>query len=259
MGGRFSGKVAFVTGGSAGIGAATVARLAGEGASVFFTDRKPPDGGVPEGGTIAYHEADMSVSANVDAAVKAAVGRFGRIDFLINNAGTGELAEVTDETDSEWRRVFAINIDAIMFGCRAAIPHMQRQGGGAIVNIASISGLGGDFGMGAYNASKGAVINYTRSLAVDHARDGIRINAVCPGLIDTALSRMIPDRAHWMEGIPMGRDAKPSEIASVIAFLLSDDASFMTGSILVADGGLTAHTGQPRSPNLRPRPEVTGA
>ena len=259
MDGRFAGKVAFVTGGSAGIGAATVARLAGEGARVFFTDRKPPADGVPEGDTIAYHEADMALSASVDAAVQAAIDRFGRIDLLINNAGTGELAEVTDETDSEWRRVFAINIDAIMFGCRAAIPHMHRQGGGAIVNIASISGLGGDFGMGAYNASKGAVINYTRSLAVDHARDGIRINAVCPGLIATAMSAAIPDRAAWMEGIPMGRDAQATEIASVIAFLLSDDASFMTGSIVVADGGLTAHTGQPRSPNLRPRPKATGA
>jgi meso-butanediol dehydrogenase/(S,S)-butanediol dehydrogenase/diacetyl reductase len=259
MGGRFDGKVALVTGGSAGIGAATVRRLAGEGARILSVDRTPPADGDPEGDRVVFHQADMAVPAQVDAAVEAAVARFGRLDFLINNAGTGTLAEVTDETDAEWRRVFAINIDAIMFGCRAAIPEMRRGGGGAIVNIASISGLGGDFGMGAYNASKGAVVNYTRSLAVDHARDNIRINAVCPGLIDTAMSRMIPDRPAWIEGIPMGRDARPAEIASVIAFLLSDDASFMTGSIVVADGGLTAHTGQPRSPNLRPRPKAPGA
>lgn len=256
MDGRFEGKVAFVTGGSSGIGAASVVRLAGEGARVFFTDRNPPAGDAPAVDDVFFHQADMTDPAQVDAAVAAAVARFGRLDFLVNNAGTGGLAEVTDETDSEWRRIFAINIDAIMYGCRAAIPAMQRAGGGAIVNIASISGLGGDYGMGAYNASKGAVVNFTRAVAVDFARDAIRVNAVCPGLIETPLSAGIPDKAHWREAIPMGRSAAPAEIASVIAFLLSDEASFMTGSIVVADGGMTAHTGQPRSSNLRKRPEV---
>jgi meso-butanediol dehydrogenase / (S,S)-butanediol dehydrogenase / diacetyl reductase len=255
MSGRFEGKVAIVTGGASGIGAAVVARLAGESARVLLVDRNPPAHDAL-GDTVTFHQADMSDPASVDAAVAAAVERFGRLDFLVNNAGTGGLAEAPDEKDAEWRRIFAINIDAIMFGCRAAIPAMRRSGGGAIVNVASISGLGGDYGMGAYNASKGAVVNYTRSVAVDCARDNIRVNAICPGLIDTPMTAPIPDQAPWKEAIPMGRSAHPREMAAVIAFLLSEDASFMTGSIVVADGGMTAHTGQPRSPNLRPRPEV---
>jgi meso-butanediol dehydrogenase / (S,S)-butanediol dehydrogenase / diacetyl reductase len=255
MAGRFDGRVAIVTGGSSGIGAATVARLAGEGTSVLLVDRQPPSNSAGSD-AVAFHQADLSDPANVDAMVAAAEARFGRVDFLVNNAGTGGLAEAPDETDSEWRRIFAINIDAIMYGCRAAIPAMQRAGGGAIVNVASISGLGGDYGMGAYNASKGAVVNYTRSVAVDFARDNIRVNAICPGLIDTPMTAPIPDQAPWKAAIPMGRSAQPREMAAVIAFLLSDDASFMTGSIVVADGGMTAYTGQPRSPNLRVRPEI---
>lgn len=256
MGGRFDGKVAIVTGGSSGIGAATVSRLTSEGARVLRVDRNAPADGIADGDTIAFHQADMTDPASVNGAIGAAVARFGRLDFLVNNAGTGGLAEAPDEQDSEWRRIFAINIDAIMYGCRAAIPVMRRFGGGAIVNVASISGLRGDYGMGAYNASKGAVVNYTRSVAIDFARDNIRVNAICPGLIDTPMTAPIPDQAPWKAAIPMGRSAQPREMATVIAFLLSDDASFVTGSIVVADGGMTAHTGQPRSPNLRPRPEV---
>lgn len=256
MSGRFEGKVALVTGGSSGIGAATVMRLAAEGAQILFSDRAPPVSGEPVNDAVEFHQADMSDPVQVNAAVRTAIERFGRLDFLVNNAGTGGLAEAPDETDREWRRIFAINIDAVMFGCRAAIPAMLCGGGGAIVNVASISGLGGDFGMGAYNASKAAVVNYTRSVAIDFARDNIRVNAICPGLIDTPMTAAIPDQARWKEAIPMGRSARPAEMASVIAFLLSDDASFMTGSIVAADGGLTAHTGQPRSPNLRARPEI---
>jgi meso-butanediol dehydrogenase/(S,S)-butanediol dehydrogenase/diacetyl reductase len=127
---------------------------------------------------------------------------------------------------------------------------MRRSGGGAIVNTASISGLAGDYGFAAYNASKAAVINYTRTLAIDHARDGVRVNAVCPGFIArTGLTNAIdanPDgRSAWDEGIPMGRAGTPTEMANVITFLLSDEASYMTGAIVVADGGTTAHTGQP--------------
>ena len=126
---------------------------------------------------------------------------------------------------------------------------MLAQGGGAIVNTASISGLGGDYGFTAYNAAKGAVINYTKALAVDHAADGIRANAVCPGLIETQLTdgiKEMPDLLQrWVDGIPMKRAGKPEEMASVIAFLASDDASYVTGAIIVADGGKMAWTGQP--------------
>lgn len=140
--------------------------------------------------------------------------------------------------------------------CKAVIPVMREGGGGAIVNIASISGLFGDYAMGAYNASKGAVVNYTRSLALDCARDGIRVNALCPGLIETDMARAAVtdplDREFWFERIPLGRAGKPEEMAGVVAFLVSDDASYVTGSIIAADGGITAHTGQPNAP-LRQR------
>jgi meso-butanediol dehydrogenase / (S,S)-butanediol dehydrogenase / diacetyl reductase len=255
---RFGARVAIVTGGSSGIGAATVARLSRDGAKVINADRKPPASSEHAAGDIVFCRTDVTRPSDVNAAVEEAVKRFGRLDFLVNNAGSGGLAEAPDQTDAEWERIFAVNITAIMYGCRAAIPAMRSFGGGAIVNIASISGLAGDYGMGAYAASKGAVVNYTRSVAMDCARDNIRVNALCPGLVDTPLSAGIPQRETWFEAIPMGRSAKPSEMASVAAFLLSDDASFMTGSIVVADGGITAFTGQPRSPNLRPLPNMAG-
>jgi len=253
---RFTGKVAIVTGGSSGIGAATIARLAREGAKVLNADRNPPAADGDAQGQAAFLRTDAAQPEDVNAAVAEALKLFGRLDYLVNNAGTGGLAEAADQTDAEWQRIFAVNINGVMYGCRAAIPVMRRFGGGAIVNIASISGIAGDYAMGAYAASKGAVINYTRSVAMDCARDKIRVNALCPGLIDTPMSAGIPKRDIWQEAIPMGRSAHPSEMASVVAFLLSDDASFMTGSITVADGGLTAYTGQPRSPNLPPLPKV---
>lgn len=253
---RSSGKVALVTGGSSGIGAEIVARLSRESAKVLNVDRNPPAKGNEAEASVVFLRTDAARPEDVNAAVEEAVKHFGRLNFLVNNAGTGGLAEAPDQTDAEWQRIFAVNINGVMYGCRAAIPVIRSFGGGAIVNIASISGLAGDYGMGAYAASKGAVVNYTRSVAVDCARDNIRVNALCPGLIDTPMSAGIPKREIWQEAIPIGRSAKPSEMASVVAFLLSDDTSFMTGSIVVADGGLTAYTGQPRSPNLRPLPQV---
>ena len=248
MTGRFEGRVAIVTGGASGIGAATVDRLAAEGARVLSVDRNMPSATTPAE-RVAVRRADLTAAGEAEAMVTEAVDRFGRLDYLVNNAGIGGLADVAAQTDEEWARIFAINIHAIMYGCR-------REGGGAIVNIASVSGLGGDHGMGAYNATKGAVVNYTRAVAMDCARDGIRVNALCPGLIDTPISAAIPDRRPWRDAIPLGRTGQPSEMAGVIAFLLSADASFMTGSIVVADGGLTAYTGQPRSPNLPPLRDV---
>jgi meso-butanediol dehydrogenase/(S,S)-butanediol dehydrogenase/diacetyl reductase len=251
--------VALVTGGSNGIGAAIVARLAGEGANVLIADRTPP---AATSDAIRYIATDVTQTADVAAAVAAALGYWGRLDLLFNNAGVGSFGETPDISDEDWDKVFAVNIRAIFQFCRAAIPVMREQGGGAIVNIASISGMLGDFGMGAYNASKGAVVNYTRNLAMECAAYGIRVNALCPGLVDTAMSvgglARDEDRAHWMERIPLGRPARPEEMAAVATFLASDDASYMTGSIVAADGGITSHTGQPNFISRRKQRAAAG-
>jgi meso-butanediol dehydrogenase / (S,S)-butanediol dehydrogenase / diacetyl reductase len=248
---RFEGKVAIVTGGSNGIGAAIVARLVAEGAKVMIADIAQPDALAESS---RFLRTDVGLSGDVDEVVAATLAEWGRIDVLINNAGIGALAETPDMAEDLWDKVFAVNVRAIYLFCRAAIPAMKRQGG-SIVNIASISGLAGDYGMGAYNASKGAVINYTRSLALDCARDGIRVNALCPGLIETAISAATlarpEDREAWLAPIPLGRTGTPEEMANVVAFLASDEASYMTGAIIAADGGVTAHTGQPNIPHRR--------
>jgi meso-butanediol dehydrogenase/(S,S)-butanediol dehydrogenase/diacetyl reductase len=250
--GRFQDKVAIVTGGSRGIGAATVARLASEGTHVLVVDRVEPDA-LPDGASFLM--IDATQADDTRAAVAEAVRRWGGLDFLVNNAGTGTMVETPDMAEDEWDRVFAINVRAIFLFCKAAFPAMRERGGGAIVNIASISGMLGDFGMDAYNASKGAVINYTRSLALNGARDAIRVNALCPGLVMTDMAAAAiadpVDRDFWLDRIPMKRTARPEEMAGVITFLLSDDASYMTGSIVAADGGITCHTGQPNTPERR--------
>jgi len=255
---RFEGKVAIVTGGSSGIGAAIVARLAAEGAKVAIVDLAPPAG---LGSSQHFVQTDVADAAQAQAAVAQVLAEWGRLDVLVNNAGIGALAETPDMPEELWDRVFSVNIRAIYLMCHVAIPAMRAEGG-AIINVASISGLLGDFGMGAYNASKGAVINYTRSLALDCARDGIRVNALCPGLIETAISAATlarpEDRMAWCDRIPLGRTGTPDEIANVAAFLASSEASFMTGAIVAVDGGITAHTGQPNIPlRIRTRNSAT--
>ena len=144
--------------------------------------------------------------------------------------------------------MIAVDLHSVFYGTRAAVPHMKRQGGGCIVNTASISGLFGDYGFAAYNAAKGAVVNYTRTAAIDHAKDNIRVNSVCPGPIDTALVALATQfpgvTDSWKSSIPMGRIGRAEEVAGAVAFLCSDDASYITGVNLVVDGGLTAATGQ---------------
>lgn len=251
---RFVDKVAIVTGGSAGIGAAVVERLVSEGAKVMVADLNPPAG---TSDSVIYQRTDVSRREDVDAMVVATIERLGRLDILVNNAGIGILAETPDLGDADWQRLFAVNVSSIFYACRSAIPHM-RPHGGAIVNIASISGMGGDYGFSAYNASKGAVINYTRTLALDCARDNIRVNALCPGAIaGTAMGvgtyGAEADRRAWTDAIPLARFGTAVEMANVVAFLASREASYMTGSIVVADGGITAHTGQPNVPDQRRR------
>jgi meso-butanediol dehydrogenase/(S,S)-butanediol dehydrogenase/diacetyl reductase len=251
------GKVALVTGGANGIGAAIVARLAKEGAKVLVADRTKP---AAVSDSIRYIQTDATKGEDAAVAITTALEMWGRLDILVNNAGVGAYGETPDMDEKLWDQVFAINIRAIFLFCHAAIPAMLENGG-AIVNIASISGLFGDFGMGAYNASKGAVVNYTRSLALECSRHDIRVNALCPGLVDTAMSagglERPEDRADWIDRIPLGRLARPEEMAAVVAFLASNDASYMTGSIVTADGGITSHTGQPNIIARRKRRETS--
>lgn len=243
---RFDGRVAIVTGGATGIGGAIVRLLAREGAHVVAVDIDG-DALAHDDPNISNHVCDMTQDGEVGAMADAVMARHGRIDMLFNNAGTGSFCETPDLTNAAWEKVFAINVTAVMYACRAVIPHMRAQRSGAIVNTASISGLYGDYGFDAYNASKGAVVNYTRAMAIDHARDGIRVNVFCPGFIaGTRLtSGLDPLKPMWEGGIPIGRGGTAEEMAEVAAFLASDAASYLVGTVLVADGGVTAHTGQP--------------
>jgi meso-butanediol dehydrogenase/(S,S)-butanediol dehydrogenase/diacetyl reductase len=249
---RFEGKVALVTGGASGIGAATARRLAGEGARIMIGDiaegpAKDVAASLPnEAAAQAVNVAEMD---QVQALVDATVERFGRLDVLVNNAGIGCFGQTPDLDPAVWHQVIAVDLHSIFYGCRAAIPHLRAAGGGAIVNTASVSGLGADYGFSAYNAAKGAVVNYTRTLAIDHAAEGIRVNAVCPGTIRTSLTQILMEQprlvTEYEQLIPMGRIGEPDEVADVIAFLASDDARYVTGQCLAVDGGLTSHTGQP--------------
>ena len=246
---RFDGKVALITGGGSGIGAATARLMAREGAALAIVDISPDAAGAvaAETGGIAL-PADVANRTEVEAAVARTVAARGRIDILVNNAGIGCFGRTPDLDPAAWERVIAIDLHAGFYACRAAIPHMTGRAS-AIVNTASISGLAADYAFTAYNAAKAAVINYTKALAIDHARDGIRVNALCPGLIATPLTAgaaALPGlEPVWHDTIPMGRPGTPEEMAEVIAFLASDAASYMTGSIVVADGGQTAWSGQP--------------
>jgi meso-butanediol dehydrogenase / (S,S)-butanediol dehydrogenase / diacetyl reductase len=247
---RFAGKVAIVTGAASGIGAATARLLGGEGARVVVADLDHA-GAMALAGEIDTLAIGVDVADPwaVEAMVAHTVATFGGLDVLVNNAGMGTVGSLAATSDETWRRVLAVNLDGVFHGLRAAIPRLRARGGGAVVNIASISGLAGDHGFAAYNAAKAGVINLTRSAALDHARHGIRINAVAPGLVDTpivAAAKAIPGAVEaWNGVIPMGRAATADEIAHAIAFLASDAASYITGTTLVVDGGLTAGNGQP--------------
>jgi meso-butanediol dehydrogenase/(S,S)-butanediol dehydrogenase/diacetyl reductase len=250
---RFEDKVAVITGGASGIGAATARLLVAEGAAVVIADLDVAGGEALAQSLgdedVLFRRCDVAEIADVDSLIEHAIRRFTRIDILFNNAGVGCFGETPELDPQTWSRVLAVDLNSVFYACRAAIPHMRRTGGGAIVNTASISGLAGDYGFSAYNAAKGAVINYTRSLAIDHARDHIRVNALCPGLIDTPLTAGAKQASGlyeaWIDAIPMKRAGAPEEMAKVVAFLASDDAAYVTGAVMVADGGVSAHTGQP--------------
>jgi len=252
---RFDGKVVVITGAASGIGAATARRFAIEGATLVLSDVNADAGsGLAEelaksGASTHFVRTDVSDPAQVDALMQAALDRFGALHIVFNNAGIGAFGKAPDLDLDSWQQVIAVDLSAVFYGCRSAIPRLRAAGGGVIINTASISGLFGDYGLLAYNAAKGGVVNLTRTVAIDHAREGIRVNAVCPGPIETPLLSPLLElpaaRDQYAQLIPMGRVGRPEEIAAVVAFLASEDASYITGATVVIDGGLTAATGQP--------------
>ena len=235
------GRVAIVTGAASGMGAATARLLTEVGAIVLGAD-------IAANPAIAL-VGDVADSVFCDAAVAKAVALHGRIDILVNAAGVIVRADAPATDDDAWHRQMRVNVDGSFFMCRAAIRQMRQQGSGAIVNFGSIWGSAGGKGHVAYATAKGAVHNLTRSLALDHAREGIRVNAVCPGEVDTPMlrgaGRAVPltdaQLAEMADRVvPNGRLAQPDEIARVVVFLCSDAASYMTGALVPVDGGWSA-------------------
>jgi len=250
--GRLAGQGAIVTGGASGIGEAIARRFQREGARVLIADIDVERGkrvaGELEGSE--FLETDVSQPAAARAMVEAARERFGRLDVLVNNAFGASARRVHKLDPERWRRTLAVTLDAVFYGMNAALSGFLEQGRGAIVNTASISGLGGDDGMAAYNAAKAGVINLTRATALEVAGKGIRVNCVCPGLIATpAVQTAFLGAAGRREAIgrqiPMGRLGEPHEIANVVLFLASDEASYVTGAAYVADGGSSIGSGVP--------------
>jgi meso-butanediol dehydrogenase / (S,S)-butanediol dehydrogenase / diacetyl reductase len=254
---RFDGQVAIVTAGGSGIGAASARRFADEGAAVVVADLSGTRADAvassitASGGRAVSIKMDASDSEAVQRTVRLALDRFGRLDVMMNNAGLAEPAPLDEITLESWNRVIAVTLTSVFLGMKYCLPIMRARGKGVVVNTASISGTAGDYGLSSYNAAKAGVINLTRSAAIENARHNIRVNCVCPGFIDTRATQILGrERADELrrvhaEAHPIGRVGQADEIASTVLFLASDEASFITGAAIVADGGLTAHTGLP--------------
>lgn len=241
-----------VTAGGSGIGAATARRLAGEGAAVVVADlsgtraEAVASGITKEGGRAVAIKMDASEPAAVQRTIQLALDTFGRLDVMMNNAGLAEPSPLEEISLESWNRVIAVTLTSAFLGTKYCLPIMRAQGKGVIVNTASISGTAADYGLSSYNAAKAGVINLTRSAAIENARHNIRVNCVCPGFIDTRATQILGrERADelrrvYAEAHPIGRVGQADEIASTVLFLASDEASYITGTELVVDGGWLA-------------------
>jgi cyclopentanol dehydrogenase len=248
---RLAGKVALISGGARGQGAAEGRLFVREGAAVVLGDVLDDEGKKVEaeiranGGRATYVHLDVTRESDWQAAVATAVKAYGKLDILVNNAGVLLRAKIENTSEADWDRIMAINVKGVFLGTKHAIPAMRQAGGGSIVNISSTAGLvGSPGGTAAYTATKGAVRLFTKSTAIQHARDKIRCNSVHPGPIATDMIKdVLENAAAWeqrMRRLPMGRPGTVDEVAYGVLYLASDEASYVTGSELVIDGGTTA-------------------
>jgi NAD(P)-dependent dehydrogenase (short-subunit alcohol dehydrogenase family) len=251
--GRLDNKVAVITGGASGIGAATVKRFCAEGAAVVIADlneaggRELADAVTASGGRATFQRVDVSVEADVQAAMQRAVSTYGRLDAVFNNAGLGGAIGPLEATRVEdWDRTQAVLLRGVFLGIKHAIPHLRAAGGGSIISTASVAGLRGGAGPHAYSAAKAGVVNLTRSAALELGKDLIRVNCICPGGIHTPLlTSRFPGGAEALAPLlamlqPIPRAGYPEDIANMALFLASDESSFVTGAAMVVDGGFTA-------------------
>jgi meso-butanediol dehydrogenase/(S,S)-butanediol dehydrogenase/diacetyl reductase len=254
MGKRLAGKVAVITGIATGIGKQGAILFSKEGAAVVLADIDEVGGNQTlqeikgNGGEAIFIKTNLIDPVQVDALMQAAKAAYGRIDILYNNAGVNLFAKLTDTSVDDWDRVMAVNVKSVFLCCKAAIPLLKENGGGVIINTGSAASIVGLRNLAVYTASKGAVLQLTKNLALDYAADHIRANVLCPGVTATEMTlKMIADspdpaaaRARYDNGRPLGRMADPIELAQAALFLASDESSYMTGASLIVDGGYTA-------------------
>lgn len=249
--GRLDQKVAVITGAASGMGRGTAIRFAAEGASVVIADLNEEGGAAAvrecreNGGMAIFQKTDVAAESDVKALVARAVKEFGKLDIIYNNAGLAGAAGPIEGTPVEdWDRTFAVLTRGVFLGIKYAIPEMRKAGGGSIISTASIAGLSGGYGTHAYSAAKAAVVNLTRSVALEVAKHRIRVNCICPGGINTPIFNIFSDDPNQIEqmlaGCPLKRAGHPEDIANMALFLASDESEYITGQAMNVDGGLTA-------------------